>query len=187
LPLSVSRKRGENNFVIAFWRAYERKMQARATNKSCLYSRELQITGFGIADLVCMTWEHPSLKSANGASAARVAEKRRNILIQAFEMKISGWKKGFAQACRYRFFAHRSFLVLPPSQAELAKKQFDLFEKTGIGLVAFDLKSGTIEFLCIPIKSEPKSARAHRIALDRLSLAPSKIPLKLSDALQSRF
>ena len=139
------------------------------TSESYLYSRELQIVGFGIADLVCVTWEDRRLSSAKTDLFRRRNRKLQNVFIQAFEMKISGWKKGFAQACRYRFFAHKSFLVLPTDQAELARKCVDMFEQTGIGLLAFDVKSGTIERLFVPPKAEPKSTRAYRIALERFS------------------
>jgi len=170
LPPHLGLKRGEANFVLAFNRAYTGlRLQKRRHGSFCA-NREVPISGFGVADYVFVVW--PDRSGANG----RGIEVRRRkaiprMLISAFEMKLGDWKRGLAQAIRYQFFAHRAFLVLPPSKASLAAKMPWLFEKTGVGLIAFDPEKQTIRHLIRVRLAKPRSERAHSLALAHFEAA----------------
>lgn len=164
LPSHVGGKRGEANFVLAFNRAYIGRRLGKRQQSSFCANREVPVSGFGVADYVFVVW--PDRRGANG----RGIEVRRQktiprMLISAFEMKLGDWKRGLAQAIRYQFFAHRAFLVLPPAKASLAAKLPWLFEKTGVGLIAFDPEKQTIRYLIRVRMGTPRSARAHKLAL----------------------
>jgi hypothetical protein len=54
--------------------------------------------------------------------------------VVAFEAKLTRWRVALRQACRNRCFAHRSFVVLPPDAANLARKYRSDFERMRVGL-----------------------------------------------------
>jgi hypothetical protein len=167
LPAAVSRKRGETNFVVAFARAYEQEMIRKDNGRDYFYSREVPVTGFGIADFVCLTSKQFLARAVTTAGSYTDPK----MIVRSFEMKLAGWQRGFAQACRYRFFSHSAFLVLPPEEASLAKRRMDLFRQTEVGLISFDPTTGKIRRLFAPRDSEPRSARAYKQALGRLSVS----------------
>lgn len=164
LPSQVGRKRGEANFVLAFNRAYTAIRLGKRRLSSFCANREVPISGFGVADYVFVVW--PDRTGANGRGIEVCRRKViPRMLISAFEMKLGDWKRGLAQAIRYQFFAHRAFLVLPPAKASLAAKMPWLFEKTGVGLIAFDPEKQTIRHLIRVRLAKPRSERAHKLAL----------------------
>ena len=166
LPPHLGLKRGEANFVLAFNRAYIGK---RRHGLFCA-NREVPISGFGVADYVFVVW--PDRAGANGRGIEVCRRKAiPRMLISAFEMKLGDWKRGLAQVIRYQFFAHRAFLVLPPSKASLAAKMPWLFEKTGVGLIAFDPEKQTIRHLIRVRLAKPRSERAHKLALAHFEAA----------------
>ena len=67
--------------------------------------------------------------------------KRRRILPSiAFEMKLSDWRRGLAQAFRYRSFATFSFLVLDNTRAKSAVANTDRFKRANIGLIGINVE-----------------------------------------------
>jgi hypothetical protein len=170
LPISVGRKRGESNFVLAFSRAYERDVLSKRAGRSHQSNRELPVTGFGIADFVCVAWKSPNERGGGNMVAASRRPPEPRYEVSAFEMKLSHWARGFAQAARYRFFAHRAFLVLPPAEAKLARQKLDLFRVSGVGLISYDLKRDRITRIHTPRIGKPRSVRAYDLALSRLGI-----------------
>jgi hypothetical protein len=95
------------------------------------------------------------------------AESRRSDVIKgptsivSAEIKVdtSGLVTGFGQACAYKLFSHKSYLVIPQetSQDELARLD-SLCQIFGIGLVTFNSRNpGAPDFRLVvrPLKHEP--------------------------------
>lgn len=55
----------------------------------------------------------------------------------AFEFKLYHWRRALQQARRYRAFAHRAYVVMPPDAVALAMEQRDLFDRANIGLISY--------------------------------------------------
>jgi hypothetical protein len=60
----------------------------------------------------------------------------------AFEMKLSDWRRGLAQAFRYRAFARRVFLVLDQAHVEPALANSSRFVRANVGLIGLDCRRG---------------------------------------------
>lgn len=58
----------------------------------------------------------------------------------AIEAKLNDWKRGFYQANRYKAFADKTYLVVPPKISDLI--EISLFKKHGVGLIIFDADTG---------------------------------------------
>lgn len=175
LPGPASRKRTEGNFVLAFERVYLAKLKSSV---NFLKVREVPVSGFGVADFVWAMWKNEMTQGA-------VAIEGRDLIppeqpfIRAFEMKLQDWSGGLAQAARYRFFAHQAFLVVPVDQAMLAQKKRATFDAAGVGLISFDLKTGTLRTVIRAEKGLPLSVRAHRCVLTKLSsIKPTRAVLE---------
>lgn len=169
LPGPSGSKRGESNFVLAFSRAHERRIARTITARAHSSNREVPVLGFGIADFVFVAWNKQGLESEGHAVTARKRWRNPEVSINAFEMKLEGWQRGFAQACRYRFFAHRAFLVIPPTEARLARQRLPLFQQTGIGLLSFDVRSQKITTIYSPPETKPRSRKAYLATLELLA------------------
>lgn len=152
LPRTVSRKRGESNYVLAFARVYR---DAFPTNTTVIAKREVAVSGFGIPDLLWLS-----------------AEKTTTELF-AFEMKLTDWRKALAQAYRYRYFANSVYVVLPPEHAQRAMQFIQLFQHTDVGLLAFDKERREINNIYTPQRPVPLNMKAHALA-SALMTPPSK-------------
>jgi len=135
-PRLKSGKKGEELFVLSFARA----LRARQQNKEDFLVREFALNGYGIADLLCLTSE--PIKGTQ--------EQKMSIL--AFEMKMRDWRKALSQAFRYRYFADKSIVVLPPEQAALAAEYLTTFKRLRVGLWSFERAESTlVEFYTPPL------------------------------------
>jgi len=154
LPAEVARKRGESNFVSAFSKAYIASIAPHGIGGS-----EFALSGFGIADFVWLVWRH-STGSEDGTALSIEKIKSELALhkLTAFEMKLSDWRKGLAQAYRYSYFADLAVVVLPPHLAATAN----------VGLWSFDPATGAIRKLFTPRCSGPRNPGAKDKALDSL-------------------
>ena len=164
LPAIISRKRGETNFVSAFTKAYIALLEPHGIGGS-----EFALSGFGIADFVWLAW-HQSTSSEDGV-ALSVENMQAQLALQkltAFEMKLTDWRKGLAQAYRYSYFADSAILVVPPNIAETAKARLKLFRALGVGLWSFDKTTAKISKLFTPRAAKPRNARAKEKALESL-------------------
>jgi len=84
--------------------------------------KEREVQGlFGIPDLVV---------ACIHATGARM--KLRSI---AFEMKLSDWRRGLAQAFRYRSFAWECYLVIDNTRVGPALEHADEFVRANVGLI----------------------------------------------------
>ena len=99
LPAEVGRKRGESNFVSAFSKAYIATIAPRGIGAS-----EFALPGFGIADFIWVAWRHSAASEDGTAlSAKKIKSRLARQKLTAFEMKLTDWRKGFAQAYRYSY------------------------------------------------------------------------------------
>ena len=162
LPAALARKRGESNFVSTFSKAYIASIASGGIG-----GKEFALSGFGIADFVWIAWQ--SAVNPDEGSALSI-EKLKSLLnrhkLTAFEMKLSDWRKGLAQAYRYSYFADLAVVVLPPALAATAKAALDRFRASSIGLWSFDPATGAIRKLFTPRSSGPRNSKAKERALD---------------------
>ncbi|HPF30821.1 MAG TPA: hypothetical protein PLO25_00725 [Candidatus Saccharibacteria bacterium] len=66
----------------------------------------------------------------------------------AYEAKLYDWKQGLYQANRYRYFADETYLLMPAETVHRAK--VEEFERTGVGLVSFDMSTSR---KCVIVKA----------------------------------
>jgi hypothetical protein len=141
LPESISRKRGESNFVNAF------KDALLDEHTCCVLAKEFDLVGYGIADLMCV---YPT---------------EGKLQFVAFELKIDDWRRALSQAYRYTYFADLSVVVLP---AHLKEKEVEIiqhFRNAGVGLWYFDSKAKQIVKSYMPIDAEFRNQSARNKAL----------------------
>ena len=60
------------------------------------------------------------------------------VHIEAYEIKISNWRRALHQAVGYRSFAHSSWVVMPKPGAARAEAVETVFRNSGIGLMSID-------------------------------------------------
>ena len=164
LPAALTRKRGESNFVSMFSKAYIASIASGGIG-----GKEFPLSGYGIADFVWIAWRN-AVNPDEGSALS--IEKLKSLLnrhkFSAFEMKLSDWRKGLAQAYRYSYFADLAVVVLPPERAATAKADLDLFRESNVGLWSFDPTTESIRKLFTPRRSGPRNPRAKDKALESL-------------------
>lgn len=161
--LPTASKRGESNFLRAFERAYLGSLSQG------LARAEFDLSGYGIADLVWVSWQ--SNRRPDETTAVGFAE-RPKVQIVAFELKLQDWRRALRQAFRYSYFANLAMVVVPPAVARRA--QLAHFRQLGVGLWTFDAETGRIRRCFTPRKRQPRSAVAQQKALASL-LALAKL------------
>lgn len=161
LPPVSSRKRGETNFLGKFERAYLGEVLSRPSPFA--RGREFSLTGYGRADLVWLAWRGQAPEDFTAMSV------RSRVRVTAIEAKLKDWRKGLTQASRYRYFANRAILVLPPDTTAAALPFLATFRKLGVGLWSFDMKSGRITKHTTPREAAPLNAQAHLRALEMIA------------------
>lgn len=171
LPAAVRHKRGESNFVSAFVRHYISEVAPQG-----LGGKEFQLSGFGIADFVWIAWrDHKTTSDGTALTIANFPKVLARQTLTAFEMKLTDWRKGLAQAYRYSYFADRAVVVLPTDIARIARNHLATFRSLGIGLWSFDKESQRITKLYTPLpKARSKSARLKALASLTASFKLSK-------------
>lgn len=106
--------------------------------------------------------------------------------ISFFEMKIEDWRRALFQAAQAQSYADRVYCVFPIGRRELLQKHKQLFNRMGIGLVLFDLRTKAITELVKASSQKPKTP-AHKVEMilrlaDRKLNAPTlqlKAPVSL--------
>ncbi len=142
-----------------FLRCFERHFLASEAGP-VVAGREFALDGFGRADLVWLAWE----ANANNGDFSALALKKR-LRLTAIEGKMSDWRKGLHQAFRYRYFAHRSLLVLPLHTANVASHFLPTFRRLRVGLWGFDPTTGRLKKWFTPRSRTPMNGMAWQKAL----------------------
>lgn len=164
LPLASSSKRGESNFLARFEKVYFASELRTATKKQKFATgREFALDGFGRADLLFMAWTH--VKTTEEFTAVAL---RSRLRLTAIEAKIKDWRKGLMQAARYRFFANRALLVLPPETALSALTFLSTFRDLNVGLWEFDSTTNRLRKHFTPRGGRPLNMKAREKAVDAI-------------------
>lgn len=163
LPRASSGKRGESNFLAKFERAYMDAELRKLTKRKLASGREFALDGFGRADVVFMAWTHPY------SDGDFTAMSLKSLSITAIEAKISDWRKGLMQASRYRFFANRALLVLPPEVCSVALGYLETFRNLNVGLWQFNPDTGVICKHFTPRHGRPLNTKAREKAIQLIA------------------
>jgi len=149
----------EDRFADAFVEAYDGKypwLHSGSPKLNRVMAREVPVNGFGIADLVAVSWD---IETTAWPMEPLAAEVRPTV--RAFEFKLSDWRKGLMQAHRYRFFADVAILVLPTAKLAVALPYLPTFRKLNVGLWGFNEVTGAIATALTPRPRLPVG-RGHR-------------------------
>ncbi|MCK4821651.1 hypothetical protein KA005_38150 [bacterium] len=167
----------ETRFTIKFAKVYIKKhisIHQRSKKNETACARQLAINGFGIADIVSVSWE--SKKRIK--SMLTVDEFLNNVkpTVRAFEVKLSNWRKGLTQAHRYRYFSNAAILVMPNNKISSALKYLNTFKKINVGLWAFDVDSQRIIPYYTPRPSSALMAKHSRRAIQIIANTSKVLP-----------
>lgn len=171
LPAVSASKRGEVNFLAKFEKAYLAELTE--TKGEFAAGREFALDGFGRADILFMAWK----QSAKDEDFSALALK--DLRLTAIEAKLKDWRKGLMQASRYRFFANRSILVLPPPTTAVAVRFLDTFKALNVGLWEFDPKALVLTRHFTPAETRPLNTKAREKAVH---LIQASLPRKAQRA-----
>jgi hypothetical protein len=161
LPKMQARRRGEADFVLAFERAYLKRFCARGVG-----GREFEMFNYGIADFVWVAWRgksHP--EEATAITVEKIQEHFQRHLLTAFELKLRDWRRGLSQAYRYRYFADRAIVVLPPQAARRARVNVSMFRRLKVGIWSFDKTTERIHPIFTPARTKARNAAAKQKAI----------------------
>jgi hypothetical protein len=165
LPGTQARRRGEADFVRAFERAYLQRFCARGVG-----GREFEMFNYGIADFVWVAWRgksHP--EEATALTVEKIQQRLLKHLLTAFELKLRDWRRGLSQAYRYRYFADRAIVVLPPQAARRARAHMSMFRRLKVGVWSFDKTTGKIHPIFTPIRMKARNAVAREKAIELIT------------------
>jgi hypothetical protein len=143
LPPELRNKRTELLFQNTFLKTYLSSLAAPGIG-----GNQFEVPGCGIADFI---WVGP------------------NGNIDAFEFKMTNWRKGATQASRYRAYAARTILVMPYQAVYPALRFIDSFRLVDLGLWSFDPKSRIITCHHTPAVRQPMDCEASDRANEILS------------------
>jgi len=162
LPLAVSSKRGEANFLGAFERAL------MAEQKVGMGGRHFELAGYGVTDLI---WINRGWDLDMKRNSKKIQKKAQNRLchLTAFEMKLENWRKALLQAYRFSYFADRAIVVLPTENVHRAQAHLHLCCEMDVGLWAFDQRERLIERIHTPKRAKARNLKAKNKALRLLS------------------
>ena len=164
LPAVSSSKRGESNFVAKFEKVYlAAELKKLAKLRGFATGREFALEGFGRADVLFMAW-NPTAGSEDFTALAM-----KSLQLTAIEAKLKDWRKGLMQASRYRFFANRAILVLPPATAATAIGFLETFRALNVGLWEFDSDAGSLRRHFTPRFGRPLNTKAREKAVHLIS------------------
>lgn len=104
-------------------------------------------------------WGTPDVLGKNESRRSDVIKGPTSIVAAEIKIDLTGLVTGFGQACAYRLFAHKSYLVIPRQTAadELARID-SLCRMFGIGLVHFNARSPAapdFRLVIRPVKQDP--------------------------------
>lgn len=153
----------EAKFSSLFAHSYDKGFRSHHSGSLKLHRllvQEVPVNGFGISDLVAVSWynNQPQVLNKN-LDIDELLELRPTI--RAFEVKLNNWRKGLMQAHRYSFFADVSILVVPSHKLHLVKKYIDTFSSLRVGLWGYNEFSSSITKVYTPRPKQPYS-KEHR-------------------------
>lgn len=168
----------ETRFTLKFSRAYLSQHAAihhRTDKLATACARQVPINGFGIADLVTVAWNQTDSNSGPLSANEFIREARPTV--RAFEVKLNSWRRGMAQAHRYRYFANAAILVLPAEKCESAVPYLDTFRRIRVGLWGFDSGSNRIIVHYTPRPSAALAPKYQIRAVELVARASRALPV----------
>jgi hypothetical protein len=104
-------------------------------------------------------WGTPDVIGKSESKRSDVIKGPTSIVSAEIKVDLAGLVTGFGQACAYKLFSHKSYLVIPSQTPDEEMARIDsLCQMVGIGLVTFNAKSSILpEFRLIvrATKHEP--------------------------------
>ncbi|MBI4224712.1 MAG: hypothetical protein HY617_00095 [Candidatus Sungbacteria bacterium] len=104
-------------------------------------------------------WGTPDVIGKNEASQLDIIKHDTEIISAEIKIDTAGLITAFGQACSYRLFSHKVYIVIPKSSREEDKSRIEsLCLISGIGLIFFesnDKENPNFEIRVRPIKHEP--------------------------------
>lgn len=170
----------EEWFTIQFAQAYLGQQvgvhrRSRKNNVACV--RQVSVNGFGIADLVSVSWESGLYLEHGELVSAEEFLLNFKPTIRAFEIKLDNWRKGMIQAHRYRFFSNAAILVLPADKVSNALKYIETFKKIHVGVWSFDPTSRKIIAYYTPRPSYSVQTKYTVKALQKMANTSKALPI----------
>lgn len=111
-------------------------------------------------------WGTPDVLGKYEGRRSDVIKGMTSIVAAEIKVDTSNLLTGFGQACAYRLFSHKSYLVIPESTtADELDRLEALCHMHGIGLVTFDASSTikpSFRLLARPVKHEPDLSYTNR-------------------------
>lgn len=169
-------KNEEARFTLEFARSYSinHSYIHHKTNKTKIACvRHVAINGFGIADLVSISWT--SFRNKTGLSIDEFLRINKPT-VRAFEVKLVNWRKGMTQAHRYKYFADAAILVIPYEKIFNALEYLETFKKIHIGIWGFDIKSMRIIPIFTPRPNSPREIIYKKRVLEIISNTSKALP-----------
>lgn len=167
----------ETRFTIEFAKAYIEQYKSihhRSIKNKIVCVRQIAINGFGIADLMSISWA-PSKVYKTSINCDDFIKKYRPT-VRAFEVKLTNWRKGITQAHRYRYFADVAILVLPNELISKSLEYLDTFRKIRVGLWAFNKDSKRIVPYYTPRPISALEFKHKKRALQIIAKASKALP-----------
>jgi hypothetical protein len=179
LPRFNARRGAENRFALQFARVYRAAFSLlpdHKKQKNMAFAREIPANGYGIADLVSVTW-NPKTRSGRTFWPVEEFISGTAHTVRAFELKMSDWRKALQQASRYRFFAHVPIAVLPAAKSRMALENLEIFQTLRVGLWTFDPKTAVIHAHFTPAAEEPRDTKHHIRTVRLLAKVTKALPV----------
>jgi hypothetical protein len=106
-------------------------------------------------------WGTPDVIGKNESSRSDIIKHETEIVSAEIKIDDSGLITAFGQACAYKSFSHKVYIVIPKSASEEDKSRIESLSLIfGIGLILFDStnrENPQFEIRVRPIKYEPDS------------------------------
>ncbi len=152
--------RKELKFVISFAKEfYNKYYQERHNSRDIFIARELPMNGYGIADLVIYLYPLETKSKTRKSPSTLIS----------FEMKLSDWRKGLAQATKYKYFSNQSVVVLPYLVVKRAFKYVNNFKMLKVGLWSYSEKTGRIRKYYTPKRTGAINNKLYKLAIDKIT------------------
>ncbi len=111
-------------------------------------------------------WGTPDVLGKFESRRSDVVKGMTVIVASEVKVDVADLLKGFGQACAYRLFAHKSYLVIPQhTPTDELDRLEALCRMHGVGLVTFDARNSahpSYRLLARPIKHEPDLSYTNR-------------------------
>ena len=172
----------EERFTVAFAQAYRAsatQLHRRSNRNEVAMVREIPVNGYGIADLLAVSWRIlPPGDLVDVGAFVQAADP----VSRAFECKLKEWRRAMSQAARYQFFADQAIVVLHCDVAHRAVPYLTTFRTIRVGLWSFCPETWRIRTYYTPRSRRPRSERHRLDAVKTLfSADPESLPVRKRD------